>query len=121
MVVHEDFSTHVNDIALLKLGEFISSTSLKFLSNDSPFFLGPRGPLGLPSLVRSSVRPSVRKKNLDQLYSSINHHRTTANLSDIVWCMSGGVWWCLDHVWCCLVVSDACLVVSGGVNVYGRI
>ena len=30
VVVHEDFSTHVNDIALLKLGEFISSTSLKF-------------------------------------------------------------------------------------------
>ena len=77
-------------------------------------FSGPRGPLGTPS----SVRPSVRKKNLDQLYSSINHHRTTANLSDIVWCMSGGVWWCLDYVWWCLVVSDACLVVSGGVNVY---
>ena len=63
------------------------------------------------TFVSPSVRPSVRKKNLDQLYSSINHHRTTANLSDIVWCMSGGVWWCL-------VVSDACLVVSGGVNVY---
>ena len=74
-------------------------------------FLGPRGPLGLPSFVRLSTRPSVRKKNLDQLYSSINHHRTTANLSDIVW-------WCLDYVWWCLVVSDACLVVSGGVNVY---
>ena len=43
----------------------------------------------------------VRKKNLDQLYSSINHHKTTANLTDIVW-------WCL-------VVSGACLVVSGGV------
>ena len=70
-------------------------------------FLGPRGPLGLPSFARSPVR----KKNLDQLYSSIIHHRTTANLSDIVWCMSGGVWWCL-------VVSDACLVVSGDVNVY---
>ena len=77
-------------------------------------FLGPRGPLGLPSL----VSPFVGAKNLDQLYSSINHHRTTANLSDIVWCMSGGVWWCLDYVWWCLVVSDACLVVSGGVNVY---
>ena len=64
------------------------------------------------------VRPPVRKKNLDQLNSSINHHRTTANLSDIVWCMSGGVWWCLDYVWWCLVVSDACLVVSGDVNVY---
>ena len=40
------------------------------------------------------------------------HHRTTANLSDIVWCVSGGVWsmsggvrWCLMHVWWCLVVS----------------
>ena len=47
----------------------------------------------------------VRKKRLDQLYSSINNHRTTANLSDIVWIMSGGVWWCLMHVWWCLVVS----------------
>ena len=54
-------------------------------------FLGPRGPLGTPS--------SARKKYLNQLFSSINHHRTTANLSDIVWCMSGGVWWCLDYVW----------------------
>ena len=77
-------------------------------------FSGPRGPLGTPL----SVRPSVGKKNLDQLYSSINHHRTTANLSDIVWCMSGSVWWCLEYVWWCLVASDACLVVSGGVNVY---
>ena len=32
--------------------------------------------------VHSFVRPSVGKKNLDQLYSFINHHRTTANLSD---------------------------------------
>ena len=51
----------------------------------SSSFLGPRGPLGLPSFVCSSVGA----KNLDQLYSSINHHRTTANLSDIVLCMSG--------------------------------
>ena len=60
-----------------------------------------------------------------------NHHRTTANLSDIVWCMSGVVWWCLEHVWWCLVVSEACLVVSaaclvvsmykGWINVYGQI
>ena len=78
------------------------------------YFLGPRGPFGTPSFVRSSVG----KKNLDQLYCSINHHRTTANLSDIVWCMSGGVWWCLVVSGLCLVVSDACLVVSGGVNVY---
>ena len=55
-----------------------------------------------------------------------------ANLSDIVWCMSGGIWWCLDYVWWCLEhvwgclehvwwwlgVSDTCLVVSLGVNVY---
>ena len=39
VVVHEDFSTHVNDIALLKLGEFISSTSLKFLFKDSQIYL----------------------------------------------------------------------------------
>ena len=70
------------------------------------------------TFVRSFVRPFVGAKNLDQLYSSLNHHRTTANQSDIVWCMSGSVWWCLEHVWWCLVASDACLVVSGGVNVY---
>ena len=55
-------------------------------------FLGPRGPLGTPLF----ARPPVGKKNLDQLYSSINQQRTTANLSDIVWCVSGGVWWCLE-------------------------
>ena len=38
VVVHEDFSTNVNDIALLKLGEFISSTSLKFLFKDSQMY-----------------------------------------------------------------------------------
>ena len=64
-------------------------------------FFGPRGPLGLPSLVSLSVR----KKNLDQLYSSLNHHRTTANLSDIVWCMSGGVW----------IMSGGVCCMSGGV------
>ena len=51
-------------------------------------FLGPRGPLVPPG----PVAGWTRTKNLDQLYSYINHHRTTANLSDIVWCMSGGVW-----------------------------
>ena len=57
------------------------------------------------TFVRPFARPPVCKKNLDQLYSSINHHRTTANLSHIVWCMSGS----------CLVVSGSCLLVSGGV------
>ena len=33
-------------------------------------------------LVRSSICWSVGAKNLDQLYSSINHHKTTANPSD---------------------------------------
>ena len=35
-----------------------------------------------------------RAKNLDQLHSSINHHRTKTNLSGMsggVWSMSGGV------------------------------
>ena len=60
------------------------------------------------------VRPSVRKKNLDQLYGSINHHRTTASanlketlsgaflvVSGEVWSISGGVWGFLMHVWWC--------------------
>ena len=62
-------------------------------------FLGLREPLVTPL----STHIWTLAKNLDQLYSSINHHRTTINLSDIVWCMSG-VWWYL-------VVSGACLVV----------
>ena len=41
-------------------------------------FLGPRGPLIEPSI---SVRPA-RAKNPDHLYSLINHHRTTVNLSN---------------------------------------
>ena len=65
-------------------------------------FLGPRGPLGLPSSVRLSARGA---KNLDQLYSSIAHQRTTANLADIVWCMSGGVWLLL--ICCCCECADA--------------
>ena len=40
-------------------------------------FLGPRGPLIVPSI---STRP-VRKKNPDHLYSLINHRRITVNLS----------------------------------------
>ena len=62
-------------------------------------FLGPRGPLGTPSLVSLPVGA----KNMDQLYSSINHHKTTANLS-----LSGA----------CLVVFGGVLCMSGGVNVY---
>ena len=62
----------------------------------------------LPILQEFPFRPSVGTKKLDHLYSSINHHRATANLSDIVWCMSGGVssisgsvWWCVMQVeWC---------------------
>ena len=49
--------------------------------------------LGTPLFLHPSVR-----QNLDQLYSSINHHRTTINLS------GAG-----------LAVSGAYLVVSSGV------
>ena len=65
---------------------------------------GPRGPLGLPSSVRSPVRSPVCKKNLDQLYSSINHQTLSGAwlvVSGGVWIMYGGVWWCLMHVWWC--------------------
>ena len=41
-------------------------------------FLGPRGPLIVPSIpVRPPVHPPARKKNPDHLYSLINHRRTT--------------------------------------------
>ena len=76
------------------------------------FFLGPRGPLGLPSLVRPSVRGRKKSGSTVQLYKSTMDH-----CQPIRYCLVH-VWWCLMHVWWCLVVSDACLVVSGGVNVY---
>ena len=40
-------------------------------------FLGPRRPLGTPSL----VRPFARKKNLNHLYSLMNHPGTNPDLS----------------------------------------
>ena len=47
---------------------------LRNISMELILFLGPRGPLVLPSVgpsVRPSVRSSVRKKNLDHLYTGI--------------------------------------------------
>ena len=41
-------------------------------------FLGPQGPLGKPLF----VHPSKGKKNPNQLYSSKNLNRTTADQSD---------------------------------------
>ena len=38
---------------------------------ESEHFLGPRGPHGIPPLVRPSVRPLVRKKNLDHIYTGL--------------------------------------------------
>ena len=53
---------------------FFSTSNIYYLLFNSSFdgrdFLGPRGPLVLPS-VGPSVRPSVRKKNLDHLYTGI--------------------------------------------------
>ena len=53
----------------------LKTTSLewtRFLPRSSGIFLGPQGPLVLPSVgpVRPSVRP-VRAKNLDHLYTGI--------------------------------------------------
>ena len=52
-------------------GLYILYDDFIYVYNDF-YFLGPRGPLGIPLSVRPSVRPSVGAKNLDQLYSSIN-------------------------------------------------
>ena len=76
--------------------EIDSVTWIKLINNMAPLalvaFLGPRGPLVPPLIpVAGWLAGWTRAKNLDQLYSYINHHRTTTNLSDIVWCMSGGV------------------------------
>ena len=38
--------------------------------------------LKMSTNIIGNFRPSVGKTNLDQLYSSINHHKTTANPSD---------------------------------------
>ena len=57
-------------------------------------FLGPRGPLGLPSSVRLSARGA---KNLDQLYSSSKDHCQPSRH-------------CLVHVWWCLVAANLLLL-----------
>ena len=57
-----------------------------------------RSPIIHPHQLFRSARPPVRAKNLIQLYSYINYHRTAINLSDIVCCMSGGVWSMSDGV-----------------------
>merc|ERR1712208_215312 len=60
------------------MGHFHSSLFIIYFIH----FLGPRGPLIEPSMpVRPSVRPPVRAKNPDHLYSLINHRRSTVNLS----------------------------------------
>ena len=69
------------------------------------------------SCTTSDSRGPVCAKNLDQLYSYINHHRTTTNLSDIVWCMSGGAdaadALLLLMRWCCwcTAAADALLLL----------
>ena len=49
------------------LDEIFASILLKREKSCKPV-LGPRGPHGIPSLVSPSVRPLVRKKNLDHIY-----------------------------------------------------
>ena len=82
------------------------------------YFLGPRGPLGLPSSVRPPARPCARKIWISCIALEIitGPLPTYQTLSGACLVVSGGVWWCLDYVWWCLVVSDACLVVSGGLD-----
>ena len=82
-------SWHILNVILI-CGAFDKKTFCcwkTFVMAQLSIFLGPRGPLGTPS----SVRPFVGAKNLDQLYSSLNQQRTTANLSDIIGYVSGGV------------------------------
>ena len=62
-------------------------------------FLGPRGPLGLPSLVRPPARGRKKSGSTVQLYKSTKDH-----CQPIRYCLVR-VWWCLEHVWWCLVVS----------------
>ena len=40
-------------------------------------FFGPRGPHGIPLFVRLSVLQSIRKKNLDHLYTGLMNHLKT--------------------------------------------
>ena len=55
-------------------------------------FLGPRGPLGTPSFVRTSARPRKKSGSTVQLYKSTKDH-----------CQP--IRYCLVRVWWCLVVS----------------
>ena len=61
-------------------------------------FLGPRGSLVPPLSLSGLVDPRTCAKNLDQLYSYINHHRTTtaADAADTLMLLMR--WYC----WCCL-------------------
>ena len=101
----QKFNAKVNFIIFWRC--WLYKNNLRFFVWTFDVFLGPRGPLVPPLFVRGTVRA----KNMDQLYSYLNHHRTTTNLSDFVLCMSGGVWWFL-------VVSGGVWRMSGGVNVY---
>ena len=67
------------------LKEFGPSTHLKMFKRAllkgevRHFSLGPRRPHGTPLVARLPVRPSVRAKNLNRLYSSIDHQKATAD------------------------------------------
>ena len=60
------------------------------------YYQGPQEPLGTPLF----VPPSTHKTNLDQLHSSIDRHRITANPSDRSFSQSWQSWcnWC-DWWW----------------------
>ena len=67
--------------------------------------LGARGK-DLLELLRSFSRSFVGKKNLDQQYSSVKYHRTTANLSGHIFSTS----WCLKCLISC-IWADMCIVL----------
>ena len=83
-------STFIRESSSLTPETTVGSIKFVFLSLPPPTttlpalivgFLGPRGPLGTPSSVRPFVRSSARKKNLNHLWSLINHPRIMPNPS----------------------------------------
>ena len=88
-------SSEVQESERLKQGHLTANMS-------ENYFLGPRGPLGLPSLVRPSARGQEKSGSAVLLYKSSQDHCQHQTLSGA-----------------CLVASGGVCSMSGGVNVQG--
>ena len=89
----KDFCSTLGEIGISFKILILVRSHILGVKNSIPFldlwkcnFLGPRGPHGIPSLVSPSVRPLVRKKNLDHIYTGLY-------ASWIIWRLIKPAWW----------------------------